>query len=145
MPLRILIFTIHSKECDMHIKRLLLRQCISVFILGIALSLKGQDTLRLQISEAENIFLKQNLQLMIQQYSIDSARALIIQAKLYNNPSFLAAGNLYNPKEKKVLDVSNRTGEYSLGVQQLMILAGKRNKQIHLAETNAKLADQSFY
>jgi cobalt-zinc-cadmium efflux system outer membrane protein len=104
-----------------------------------------QDTLRLTLPGAEKIFLQKNLSLLAQRYNIDIAKAQIIQARLYNNPNFQFTGNMYNPEQKKALDLSNRTGEYIAGAQQLIILAGKRNKQIKLAETNTALQENRFF
>jgi len=104
-----------------------------------------QDTLHLSLPEAERIFTQKNLSLLAQRYNIDIAKAQIIQAKLYNNPNFQFTGNIYNPKEKKGFDLSNRTGEYIVGAQQLILLAGKRNRQIGLAETGAVLQENRFF
>jgi cobalt-zinc-cadmium efflux system outer membrane protein len=41
--------------------------------------------------------------------------------------------------------MSNKTGEYIVDVQQLILLAGKRNKQIKLSETGALLEEDMFF
>lgn len=105
----------------------------------------AQDSLKITLPEAENIFLQKNLSLLAEKYNVRIAQAQIIQAKLFNNPNFQFAGNIYNPAQKKVFDISNQTGEYTVGAQQLILLAGKRNKQIQLAETNAALAENRFF
>jgi cobalt-zinc-cadmium efflux system outer membrane protein len=116
-----------------------------MFFSGVSLQLYAQDTLKITLPEAETIFLKKNLTLLAQKYNIDIARAQIIQARLYNNPNISLSSAIYNPDAKKWFDVSNATGEYSIALQQLILLAGKRNKQIRLAETNADIAEQQFY
>jgi cobalt-zinc-cadmium efflux system outer membrane protein len=85
----------------------------------------AQDTSRISIQMAEKQFLEKNLQLLAEKYNIDIARAAVIQAKLYNNPNISFSGALYNQEQKKILDISNTTGQYSINVQQLIILAGK--------------------
>lgn len=105
----------------------------------------AQDSVKLTLPEAENLFLQKNLSLLAEKYNIKIAEAQIIQAKLFNNPNFQFAGNIFNPVQKKFLDISNQTGEYTVGAQQLILLAGKRNKQIRLAETNATLAENRFF
>jgi cobalt-zinc-cadmium efflux system outer membrane protein len=125
------------------------------FLVRITLALSGtlcavltstaQDTLRLTLPEAEKLFLDKNLQLMAEKYNIDVARAQVIQARLYNNPNVQIVAAAWNADQKKVLDVSNSTGEYVASVQQLITLAGKRNKQIKLAQTNTQLAEDRFY
>ncbi len=110
-----------------------------------SLHVHAQDTLHISLAEAEKQFFENNLQLLAERYNVDAARAQVIQAGLYANPNVSFTGNIYNPDQKKWLDVSNKTGEYGLNVQQLIVLAGKRNKQVKLAETNARQAENSFF
>jgi len=105
----------------------------------------AQDTLRVTLQEAEKQFLEKNLSLLAEKYNVDIARAGVIQASLYNNPNLSLTGNIYNPQEKKAFDVSNRTGEYIVQVQQLIRLAGKRNKEISLASINTQLSEDRFF
>jgi cobalt-zinc-cadmium efflux system outer membrane protein len=106
---------------------------------------QAQDTIHITLPEAEKQFINKNLLLLAGKYNIDIGRAQVVQAKLYNNPNFSFSGNIYNPDLNKYVDVSNKTGEYSIGLQQLIILAGKRNKQIKLAETGVSLAEQKLF
>lgn len=99
-----------------------------------------QDTLRLTLSQAENIFLNKNLDLIAQKYSIDSARATVITAKLYNNPDFSFSNALYNTQTRHFFDP-----EESIEISQLILLAGKRNKAIALAESGINIAQFQFY
>ncbi len=107
--------------------------------------LQAQDTIRITLPEAENQFLQKNLTLLAEKYNIDIAKAQVIQARLYINPNFSFTGNIYNPQQKKILDVSNQTGEYIFALQQLIRVAGKRNKEIKLAETNTRLSENRFF
>lgn len=107
--------------------------------------LQAQDTLRITLPQAEQQFVQKNLQLLAEKYNIDIAKAQVIQAKLYSNPNFSFTGNVYNPQQKKSLDVSNKTGEYIVAVQQLIRVAGKRNKEIKLAETSTQLSENRFF
>jgi cobalt-zinc-cadmium efflux system outer membrane protein len=95
----------------------------------------GQDTVRLTLPAVEKLFIQHNLALLAEKYNIDLAEAQVIQAKLYNNPNFQFTGNIYNPERHKITDVSNGSGQYTFGVEQLVVLAGKRNKQVRLAAT----------
>ncbi len=104
----------------------------------------AQDTLRIAINDAEKQFVESNLQLLAERYNIDISRAQVIQASLYANPNISFTGNFYNPDIKKYLDVSNETGEYGWNIQQLIILAGKRNKQVRLAQLNIKQSENNF-
>ncbi len=107
--------------------------------------LQAQDTLRITLPQAEQQFLQKNLDLLAEKYNIDIAKAQVIQAKLYTNPNFSFTGNIYNPQDKKYFDVSNKTGEYIVAVQQLIRVAGKRNKEIKIAETGTRLSENRFF
>jgi outer membrane protein, heavy metal efflux system len=121
--------------------------CILMVIIltGTVLHCPAQDTLRISLPEAEKQFTTRNLALMAEKYNIDIARAQVLQARLYNNPNVQLIANAWNPQQKKWFDVSNQSGEYIAGIQQLIILAGKRNRQIKMAETNTLLAENRFY
>ncbi|MDB5279470.1 MAG: outer rane efflux protein [Ferruginibacter sp.] len=114
-------------------------------LLFSSLRLHAQDTLRITLPEAEKQFLQKNLDLLAEKYNIDIAMAQVIQARLYSNPNFSFNGNIYNPQNKKIADVSNKTGEYIIGLQQLIRVAGKRNKEIKLAETSTRLSENRFF
>ncbi|TWW00366.1 TolC family protein [Chitinophaga pinensis] len=114
-------------------------------LLTAKLSVQAQDTLHITLQDAEKQFLEKNLQLLAEKYNVSIAQAEIIQAKLYNNPNLTLSGNLYNPDRKKFFDVSNQYGQYEVGIQQLISLAGKRNKQVQLARTNASMAENAFF
>ena len=126
--------------------RSLMQRCIIMALtLAPTLYASAQDTARLSIKKTEQLFVEKNLQLLAEKYNIGIARAGIIQARLYNNPSISLSAALYNQQEKKIFDVSNSTGQYGVSIQQLIILAGKRNKQIKLAELNTQQAENSFF
>jgi outer membrane protein, heavy metal efflux system len=99
-----------------------------------------QDTLNLTIGEAENIFLNKNLDLIAEKYSIDSARATVITAKLYDNPDFSISNAFYNATTHHFFDP-----ETSVQISQLIKLAGKRNKSINLAKSGIAVAQFQFY
>jgi cobalt-zinc-cadmium efflux system outer membrane protein len=109
---------------------------------SFAQDLRGieQDTLKLTIGEAETIFLNKNLDLIAQKYSIDSAKATVITAKLYDNPDFSYSNAFYNASTHHFFDP-----EMSLQVSQLIRLAGKRNKSIDVAKSGIDIAQYQFY
>ena len=125
-----------------HLKLSAFLLLLSVFS---AICSKAQDTLHISLQEAENTFFNKNLSLLSEKYNIGIAQAQVIQAKLYPNPNFQFTGNIYNPANRKLFDLTDKTGEYIVGAQQLILLAGKRNKQIQLAQTNASLAENRFF
>src|SRR5262249_23250275 len=104
-----------------------------VVIICMYLNVKAQfvptmreDTTHLSLQEAENQFLQKNFLLLASKYQVNTADAAIIQAKLYPNPNFAIEQGVYNQDTKKWFDLSS-TGETALSLQQLIILAGKRN------------------
>jgi cobalt-zinc-cadmium efflux system outer membrane protein len=97
----------------------------------------------LSLQEAEELFLKNNLFLLAQQYNISIKEALIIQAKAYPNPTFNADFNVYDPQHSKAFHVDTG-GQKSFQVQQLILLGGKRKIEIDIAKQNKILAESEF-
>ncbi len=126
-----------------HQSLLLKRMLFSMFFCAVTLA-HAQDSTHITLQKAEQQFLDKNLQLLAEKYNISIAQAAVVQAKLYNNPSLQVSSALYNQDRKKILDVSNASGQYGIGIQQLITLAGKRNKQIRLAELNTQQSENSF-
>jgi len=118
---------------------------IGLLFLCTPKAVKAQDTVHITLPEAEEQFIQKNLSLLAGKYNIDIAKAQVIQAKVYNNPTLSLNGNIYNPQLHKVFDVSNKTGQYDIGIQQVIRLAGKRNKEIKLAETAVTLSQNQFF
>jgi cobalt-zinc-cadmium efflux system outer membrane protein len=120
------------------------RPALSTFlVLFLALfrftvSAQEKDTLRLTLPAAELQLLRQNIPLLTQRYSIDSAKAGIITARLYDNPQVTFENVLYNHTTKKWFDFSYE-GQNALQVEQLFKLAGKRNKAVKLAQSGVKM------
>lgn len=102
------------------------------------------DTLHLTLDRAENMFLHNNYQLLAQRYNIDAVKAQEIQAGLFPNPNVSLTTAVYNSKTKGVFPFGNN-GEITGQVNQLIYLAGKRNKQISIAKADSKLAEYQFY
>jgi outer membrane protein, heavy metal efflux system len=104
----------------------------------------AQDTLRIDLDSAEHIFLRQNLALLAQRYNVDAQKALIIQARLYENPNVSLEHGIYNTETHHWFPVGS-DGQTSAGLSQLILLAGKRNKQVKIAQANARLSEYEFY
>jgi len=116
----------------------------TVLLLCVMLSVQGQDTVRISMPGAEAQFIQTNLSLLAQRYNIDIARAEVIQARLYNNPSLSLCGNLYDPQRKRLLNVSNSNGQYDVAIQQVIRLGGKRNREVQLALTAVSMSEDQF-
>jgi cobalt-zinc-cadmium efflux system outer membrane protein len=120
-----------------------------------SLAQPATDTLRFDLPQLEEQFLSRNFQLLAQRFQINAAEAEVIQAGLRPNPNLEVATNLYNPNTGRVFplstpsrtDLSNdiyNSGYFSVQLQQLIQLAGKRSKLVALAESNRALASIAF-
>lgn len=106
-----------------------------------------RDTLTLTLPQVEAQFLQNNFALLAQKYNIASAKAAIVQAALFPNPVVTLEQQVRNDElsaeGKRLFPL--RDGERQFQVQQLFLLAGKRNKQINVARINAELTEYQFY
>jgi outer membrane protein, heavy metal efflux system len=103
-----------------------------------------QDTIRLDLFHAEKLFIDSNLQLLAQRYNIDANEALVLQAKLWPNPNFSAGHGLYSVQLRQWVP-TGINDETTFELDQLILLAGKRNKQIKLAQATVKLTRYQFF
>lgn len=117
----------------------------SWIMIPASLTASPADTLSLTLQDAESIFLHKNLQLLSQKYNVAAADAQILQARLWNNPNFSFTQGAYNPETGKYFQTGYSTGEEAMQIQQLFLLAGKRGKQINMAKTNYRLAEDQLY
>lgn len=116
-----------------------------LFLLGISTAGMAQDSLKLSLREAEQLFIKGNYELIAQNYQTEQAKAEIITAKLFDNPELSYENLFYNRETKKFFETSMATGQYSAQISQLIKLAGKRNKNIQLANTGVKVAEYAYF
>lgn len=123
-----------------------------LFLTGYCLVANGQssplttDTLRLSIDSAEAHFINRNFLLLAQRYNIDAAKALEIQAKLYPNPNLSLASTLYNSPANRFFPAPlTNSGELMGALNQTIVLAGKLNKNLRLAEANTRLSQYQFF
>ena len=119
----------------------------------LSVNLKGQevfkDTLKLSLQQADSVFISRNLSLLAEKCNINAAKAQIIQSGLFTNITISATQNVINNEYKamgvrKWFDTSDK-GESSAQIQKLFRLAGKRNKQIQLAELTAGKEEQIYF
>jgi cobalt-zinc-cadmium efflux system outer membrane protein len=125
-------------------QRILLPLCFAFLVLSSAhgQERRAVDTLRADLPTLEKRFLDRNLFLLAQQYQINAAKAMEIQAGLYPNPSFSAEISLYNDS-KGWFDLG-RSGQQAFNLDQVILLAGKRNKRIALAREDSRQAEWKF-
>lgn len=110
---------------------------------ALSFSAAGQDSLRVSVSQADGLFLKNNLQLLAEKYQIDIAKSVEIQDKLWDNPNLDLEISAYNPS-RGFLDVGAK-GQKFVAVQQVIKLAGKRNKQVALDMESTKMTELQFF
>lgn len=118
--------------------------CSVLILADAAAQVSVQDTLSLSLPQAEQQFLQQNLTLLAGHFNVDANKALINQAKLWDNPVLITDQNIYTGGKffdhgKTVNGQPN--GQVFIQVQQLIRTAGKRSKQVDLATTTAQLSE----
>ena len=95
------------------------------------------------LQDCENLFQKNNLLLLAEQFNISASNASVIQAKIWEQPYVEAEFNLYNPDENRYFD-TGRNGQKQFSVQQLIYLGGKKKNEINIAKTNVALAQLQY-
>ncbi|PKP47434.1 MAG: TolC family protein [Bacteroidetes bacterium HGW-Bacteroidetes-12] len=113
---------------------------MSLLLFNVA---KAQDTLKINLQQADSIFITNNFYLLASSMNIEAQKAQIIQAKLYPNPIFTADINAYDPDNNKAFHIGH-TGQKSFQFEQLILLGGKRKSEIEMAKTNANIAELEF-
>jgi len=103
--------------------------------------LLSQNEIQLTLSVAEEIFLKNNLKLIAERYSIDMAQANVIQARLFENPELNFEQNIYSRADGEFFDFKSPN---VIQFEQLFFLAGKRKKLIALEKLNVEIAQLEF-
>ena len=134
-------------RCTSHLYRPLALFLSFLFLSASSTSLfaqQKQDTLSLSLQQSEKIFTDSNLLLLAQHYNVDAQKALVEQAKVWQNPTLntdigIAADGKF-VRYKKNADGSYN-GQYYIQIQQLILTAKKRGKLIDLANTNTRLSE----
>ncbi len=131
-------YIIVFKHNKMALKKLV--PCIALLLCWVGMDAQSPQVLDLTIKQAEELFFKNNFLLLAGQYGIDKAEADIIQSKAYPNPevsadmiAYRGQGNMYFP--------TGNQGNFAAGLEQLIILGGKRKNQIELAKKDKQLAE----
>ena len=118
---------------------------IGISAISAQTSLKLQaDTITMRLDSAENRFVRKNFMLIAQRYNIDAQKALVIQARLFPNPTFSFGTPIYQTATHIYFPIG-REGEITMGLSQVILLANKHNKQLKIAQSNAELSEYQFY
>lgn len=102
------------------------------------------DTLKINFPDAEKQFIENNLSLLAQKYNVDASKALIQQAKLWDNPTLSTDQNIHDGSTNKFFNHSNGGGQVFVQLNQVFTTAGKRGKQVKVAEDDAKVQEAAF-
>lgn len=120
------------------------RNILLLLLLLQVVTLSAQNnTAQLSLKEAEQLFMNNNMELIAERYNISKAEASVAQAKLFDNPTVSFEMNAYNRLNKRYLDVGPQS-EYAVDVEQLINLAGQRNKRVKLEILNKEIAVEQF-
>lgn len=95
------------------------------------------------LQEAEKRFSEHNLEVIAERYNIDIAEAQVLQAKLFENPVISFEQNVYNRLNGRYFDFG-KEGESIVEVEQLIYIAGQRNKRVRLEKVNKEMAVYQF-
>ncbi|HEY4148398.1 MAG TPA: TolC family protein [Chitinophagaceae bacterium] len=120
------------------------RLLLTIFILFFSINLasaQNPDTLHLSVPEAEKLFLQNNLFVLAQHYNVDINKALVQQARYWDNPVLNTDQNIY---DGKFFRHTSDYGQVYLQLQQVIKTAGKRNKQVQLASDAVLSAEQQL-
>lgn len=120
--------------------------CLFVYF---GLLLHAQDTLKISRTEAETIFLQNNLLLISEKLNIESQKAEVIQARLWPNPEFsISEVNLWKTTgvepSPPFFGNFGRDQQIAFEINQLIQTAGKRKKLIALEQVDVSMAEQYF-
>lgn len=110
-----------------------------LFIQAVGMA-QTPGSVSLTIKQAEELFFKNNFMLLAQQYNIDKAGAAIIQSKVYPNPEVTADMIAYEAQNNNYFP-TGKSGNFAAGLEQVILMGGKRRKQIEIAKLDKKIAE----
>lgn len=121
---------------------------LSVFTAGLGYITPSQAQASLQripvtLQEVEDTFLVRNYMLLAQRYQVDASKALVRQAKIWSNPELSTVLGWGSTDHLKPFHIGSG-GQAQYDIDQLIQLAGKRNKSIQLAGAAASMNEATF-
>ena len=102
-----------------------------------------EGVVRLSLDDALERFAACNLSLIAERYNMDMAEAQVVQAKLFENPVISLEQNIYNRNNGKYFDLG-KEGEAVVEIEQMIYVAGQRNKRVRLEKINKEMAAYQF-
>ena len=107
------------------------RRVTLLLFLSLLFSGAKASVVSLSLKESEQRFSEHNLEVIAERYNIDIAEAQVVQAKLFENPVVSLEQNVYNRLNGRYFDFGKQ-GETIVEVEQLIYIAGQRNKRVRL-------------
>ncbi len=128
---------------------------VPVYMLFFSMYTSAQtDTIRLSSEQVEDVFIKQNLQLIAEKLNVDKADAAIIQAKLWPNPTltidqvnFWSTNSQRQGVDEVIPPFSGTFGknlEFGLGIDQVILMGGKRGKLVDMEKISKDMSVRYF-
>jgi outer membrane protein, heavy metal efflux system len=104
------------------------------------------DTLYLTLTQAEQLFLENNLMLLAQRFEIQKAEALTRQARLWNNPELSISEVNFNniPASELFDDIGDKPRQFSIEIEQIITTAGKRSRLVRMHQILAEKQEHIF-
>jgi cobalt-zinc-cadmium efflux system outer membrane protein len=98
----------------------------------------SQDTVYLNIPDAEQRFVSKNLSLLMSNYDVSIAKDNYLQAKLWYNPNLTYTQELYNPYTKQYFNTGD---ENAFQLQQLLTIGGRHSAYAKLNKIGVQQAE----
>ncbi len=92
---------------------------------------------KITLAECETAFVRNNMELLAEQYNIPAQDAEVLQARIWDLPEISFESNLIRPSQPSFFNIG---AHKELAVEQLFLLGGKRRNEIALAKSNRELA-----
>lgn len=122
-----------------------------LFLFTLQVSAQNQK-LELSASQIETLFLNQNLGLIAEKLNVSIADAAIVQAKLWNNPTFSINGlNLWSTDSQRggerippLFGPFGRNMQFSVELSQMVNVSGQRAKLVGIEKVSREMALVQF-
>ncbi|HEX7584567.1 MAG TPA: TolC family protein, partial [Prolixibacteraceae bacterium] len=75
--------------------------------------------------------------------NIEAQKAMVLQAKLFQNPVLTTSLHVYDTDNKKLFQIG-ASGEKTFQLDELIRLGGKRKSEIEMAKSDVKMAELEF-
>ena len=102
-----------------------------------------EGVVRLSLDDALERFAACNMSLIAERYHVDMEEAQVTQAQVFENPVVSFEQNVYNRNNGKYFDLG-KEGEAVVEIEQLIYIAGQRNKRVRLEKLNKEMAVYQF-